>query len=268
MNPSTLFVIISMMIVSPLFSGEPDKKLHEKCIYPTVMISNAQGSGSSTGTIVRSEEMDDGTYHNVVITTAHGLNTELIVASPHYKNWSELEGGQLFPATIYYTNSNADIAIIIFMSGRPMHVADFGFEEKIYIGNKVVRIGCGLADAPRLEEGIITGINLPSARGVENKIHRMSIHTLPGDSGGSLHHNYKIIGLTQSIRTVPGNHGPQPIYHYSMAVRLRDIELVLASEAGGLDFVKEGDLPVFGYFLLSIKHLTQGQQVIPASPWL
>ena len=257
------------MIVSPVFSGEPDKKLHEKCIYPTVMVSNSDRSGSSTGTIIRSEKIEDGKYHNVVITTAHGLKEKVVVHVPSYENWSELVGTTMHPALMYYINPKADLAIAIFVSSKLMPTADFGFEEKIYIGNKISRIGCGLGDAPRLEEGILTGISMPSMH--KGKVHRMSIHTLPGDSGGAVFHNYKIIGFTQSIRSLPPSNpfvDAEKIYNYAMAVRLQDLESTMMVEKGGIDFVKEGKLPVFAYFRLKTEFLIQGQRAIPSCLWI
>ena len=118
-----------MMIVSPVFSGEPDKKLHEKCIYPTVMITNANYSGSATGTIIRSEKIKDGKYHNVAITTAHGLIDEVIVTMPNYKNWSEIDGVTKYIAAMYFVNAEADLAIAIFVSDKQLYTADFGFKE-------------------------------------------------------------------------------------------------------------------------------------------
>jgi hypothetical protein len=260
-----------MMIVSPVFSGEPDKKLHEKCIYPTVMIINGSGRGSSTGTIIRSEKIEDGKYHNVAITTAHGLEDKLIVNVPSYKDWSEISGTTMFPGLMYYVNKDADLAIVVFISRKVMPTADLGFKEKIYLGNKIMRIGCGLGDSPRLEFGTISGISLRSGVGT-NKIHRMSIYTLPGDSGGAVYHNYKIVGFTQSIRSGQQTNpfvSAEKYYNYAMAIRLADLSRVIASEKGGLDFVRTKEkLPVFTYFKLKIEYLNQDQRAIPANPWI
>ena len=255
-----------MMIMSPVFSGEPDKKLHEKCIYPTVMITNANGSGSSTGTIIRSEKMKDGKYHNVAITTAHGLINKVMVTLPNYENWSEIGEVIRYPAVLYYTNKKVDLAVVIFVSEKHLYTADFGFKEKIYIGNKILRVGCGLGDAPRLEEGVITGVNMPSI--ANTMVYRMSIYTLPGDSGGSVYNeDYLIIGFTQSIRSDHFANGLK-YYNYTMAVRIASLEEMIKTEKGGLDFIKEGNLPTFGYFKLKIDFLTQDQRAIPASIWI
>ena len=260
------------MIVSPVFSGEPDKKLHEKCIYPTVLIGNGSGSGSSTGTIIRSEKIEDGKYHNVAITTAHGLESKLVVSVATYKNWSEIDSTRLYPASICYVNEEADIAVVLFISRNLMPTAEFGFKEKIFTGNKIMRVGCGLGDAPRLEFGTISGINMQSYRGVENKVNRMSIHTLPGDSGGAVFHNYKIVGLTQSIRSSPQTNPFVPgekYYHYAMSIRLRDLLLIVEAEKGGIDFVTTKEkLPVFLYFKLKIEYLSKNQRAIPVNPWI
>lgn len=261
-----------MMIVSPVFSGEPDKKLHEKCIYPTVLVTNGSGNGSSTGTIIRSEKIKDNKFHNVAITTAHGLESNLVVSVATYKNWSEIEKTTLYPALMCYANEGADIAVVIFVSTKVMPIAEFGFKEKIFTGNKITRVGCGLGDSPRLEFGTISGMNVESDRGPEKKVNRMSIYTLPGDSGGSVFHNYKIVGLTQSIRTSPPISPFAPgerYYQYAMSIRLKDILLVVEAEKGGIDFVTtDEELPVFIYFKLKIEYLSKNQRAIPVSPWI
>lgn len=256
------------MIVTPVFSGEPDKKLHEKCIYPVVMIVNADNSGSSTGVVVRSEKIEDDKYHNVAITTAHGMKNKVVVNVYKYKNWSEMDHTEKFPGSMYYVNPNADLCVIIFITKNKLPTADLGLEEKLYFKSKILRVGCGLSDAPRIEEGIITGINMKWGK---NTVHRMSIYTLPGDSGGPIFHNYKIIGFTQSIRTTRASPWTKTLhYHYAVAVRIKDLYVMKKLEKGGIDFLtdKKEPLPVISYFKLKTDFLNQKQRAIPTNPWI
>ena len=272
MNPSILFVIISLMIVSPLFSGEPDKKLHEKCIYPTVLLTNGDNSGSCSGAILRSEKISDSKYHNVVVSTSHGVSSRtLIVSVASYINWSEIVKTTVYPAIVYYDNPNADLCVSIFASDRKMSTVDLATEEKLYIGNKVIRVGCGLGDSPRLEEGILTAINMRSFRGRGRKVHRMSIYTLPGDSGGPVFEDYKLIGWTQSIRSISTNPFIEnTFYRYALAIRAKDLFSMVTIAEGGLDFLtnKQEPLPILWYFKLKTAYLSEEQRVIPAHPWI
>lgn len=256
------------MIVTPVFSGEPDKKLHEKCIYPVVTVVNRDKSGSSTGVVVRSEKIGNNKYHNVAITTAHGLKDKVVVNVQTYKDWSVIAKTTTYPGSTYYVNASADLAAVIFITEKKMYIADLGPKEKLYFGNKIVRVGCGLGDAPRLEEGIITGVSMKYGK---NFIHRMSLYTLPGDSGGPVYHHYKIIGFTQSIRMISTNPWLRTIYYrYAMAIRIKDLYTITKVEKGGIDFLidKKEPLPVFGFFKLKIDYLNKKQRLIPTNPWI
>ncbi len=60
-----ILLVILMAISFPVFAGEPDKELHEKCIYPTVNVAAEAQHG--TGVIVKSEAVD-GHYVNFVMS--------------------------------------------------------------------------------------------------------------------------------------------------------------------------------------------------------
>ena len=97
-----LFYTICSGFVSAttVFSDEPDKILHEKCLYPTVMVA-LRGEGRTysrgTGVIIRSEKADDA-YFNVVVTCHHVLaNTDMAIKLPIFKNLSTFEKWEIFP---------------------------------------------------------------------------------------------------------------------------------------------------------------------------
>lgn len=259
-----------MIYVSPVFSGEPDKKLHEKCLYPVVQIINSDNRGSCSGVILRSEKISNNKYHNVVVSTAHGMTLDKVsIKVPTYSNWSEISKTTVYPGLVYCNDASADLMATVFVSERKMYTADLGLNQKLYIGNKIIRVGCGLGDAPRLEEGFITGINMRNFN--QGKVHRMSIYTLPGDSGGPVFEDYKIIGWTQSIRTNLENPFlKQHFYHYAMCIRIQDLYKLVETEKGGLDFIvdKSESLPVLAFFKLKTDYLNQNQRPIPLNPWI
>lgn len=266
MNPSILF-FICLLISSPVFSGEPDEKLHTKCIYPTVKVNSTINSASSTGAIIRSEKIKNREYHNVVITTAHGfIGSKFVIEVFNYVNWSEIENISIYTGSVYYIESSIDLLVIIFISDRKMPTVELGFREKLFIGNKIIRVGCGLGDSPRLEEGIITSVKIEEWFACKGLI-RMSVYTLFGDSGGPVFHNYKLVGFTKAIRK---GRNLKEYYHYALAITLDSLSKLVKNEEDRLDFVLDTSekLPVFEFFKLKIDTLGKNLSPIPANPWI
>ncbi len=92
-----------------------------------------------------------------------------------------------------------------------MPTATMDFEPRLFIGNEVYRIGCGLGDDPRIDYGRLTAY-----KKTPKPTFRTSIMTVPGDSGSPVFHEYKVIGLAVSIRSVRG----VPVFGISYAVPL------------------------------------------------
>ena len=62
MQKFLFFLVLFIIIPSTVFSDEPDKILHEKCLYPTVAVAldvAGHTCNRGTGTIIRSEKIDD-----------------------------------------------------------------------------------------------------------------------------------------------------------------------------------------------------------------
>lgn len=178
----------------PSQAGEPDKKLELNCLRPTVLIQDITGSFGS-GTIIRSAKVSKHHYVNVVITCKHVVKdkNELTVSTIGYKDWSEpdRQTSAFYPARIYLMHPRNDIAFILFESREQQPVAKLGFDEKLYIGNDIFGIGCAFREFPRVDYAKISGL-LPS-------VMRANLLTIPGDSGGPVFHNYKVIALKTLI---------------------------------------------------------------------
>lgn len=201
-----IIFLLALIITSNVFSGEPDEKLHKQCLYPTVIIASSEGS-SGTGVIIRSEKISEKEYYNVVISCNHILSKEMHikyrVLRGEFKNWSDISNIMYYPATICMTNDKYDLSIICFLSSTEMPTAFLGTNTKTYIGNDVIKIGCGGQEFFRLDYGKVTGLNKDV--GKLPKIHkgltRTSMYTLPGDSGGPVFQDYEFIGVINSIQT-------------------------------------------------------------------
>jgi hypothetical protein len=120
-----------------------------------------------------------------------------------------------------------DIGIGVFFSDHQMAIAELNFEPKIFIGNEIFRIGCGLGDEPRLDYGKLT-----SYKSFPKKVFRTSVMTVPGDSGGPLFHENKVIGIIVSIRSLRG----QPVFGISQAVPLEMFKKWNEENDQNLDF--------------------------------
>lgn len=222
-----------------LLADQPDEKLHKSCLYPTIIISNHKNFGSAT--IIKSIKVTDTEFRNMFITCDHVINND---SQPYevsffvYEDWSIIKKTLKFPAEIYFGNKKNDLAIGFFISDQEMPVAEIDFNSKVYIGSEVFRIGCGLMDEPRLDYGKITLIKTS-----ENLI-RTSIFTVPGDSGSGLFHNYKIIGITHSIRT----RGELPFFDISYYIPINKLK-----ENKEFEFIWQNkELPKMPFYKLNL----------------
>ena len=118
-----IFFLVLILIPSTVFSDEPDKILHEKCLYPTVVIASRSKNDTSprgTGVIVRSEKVEDS-YFNVVATCQHVLTSgDMAIKLPVFKDWSKFEKWEVFPCLNYAGHEDRDLGIILFVSSKPM----------------------------------------------------------------------------------------------------------------------------------------------------
>jgi S1-C subfamily serine protease len=232
-------IVLAVLFLSVnLYAGEVDKELHEKCIYPTVMlIGNSpcplHHKGVGSGVIVKSVEKDKK-WHNFVFTVAHNMEetpehecaaVEGVLEAAYYyeiqvgiyENWSLLKDVESYPCEVLYDNDESDLALLKFISNKKMPVAEIDLELKLYIGNDVCRMGCGLGEPFRIDFGKIT--SLPGAIGRRNPAmkdtYRISAPTIQGDSGGPVYHDNKLLGLAEAIAAISSGplSKPSPICH-------------------------------------------------------
>lgn len=203
--PKLLLSIFLLFIPATVSSEEPDKKLHRKCIYPTVMISGPCHKYGGSGFIVRSSKIGCN-YENVVLTAAHNLLCQdMVVRVPKYENYSTIVGYDDYPMSIAFSHDEEDWAVLIFQSKKQMPVVDLDFAPKLFIGTKVFHVGYGCLDDGRLDYGLVTQPKSLSPPSLGGKI-RTSVHVIMGDSGGPLftENNYKAIGIANSVRNFMG----------------------------------------------------------------
>lgn len=233
-----------------VFSAEPDELMHKKCLYPTVMVSPLRESSGGSGVIVRSDKVG-AEYRNLVLTCEHNYGSKpepFIVSVAKYEDWSTFKGYDTYLSRVYAADARYDLALVVFTSKTEMPVADLGFDEKLYIGTDVLRVGCGLLDEPRIDTGKVSALRTPMP-GAEPLI-RTTAFTVMGDSGGPLFHDNKLVGITRMIRAVRGT----PMHNISYAIPLGDVKKWDASQKNSFGFVyKPTPQPVLPYLRLQLE---------------
>lgn len=237
----TLMITIAFLFCGVVSAGEPNVELHEKCIYPTVMVLDTLGKSSATGVVVKTEEYC-GEFLNFVLTCDHCVadidkdevieyvdgkptsavscakETEWKIRVGKYENWSELAGFDDYKAKVLYSNDLYDIALVSFVSKEPVMVAEIDYNPEVYIGEELLKVGCGLSELFRVDVGILTSLPQSIGRVKANSgvsyQYRTSLPSVQGDSGGPVYSNYKLIGLLQAVRISEG----QSVYHMSYAI--------------------------------------------------
>ncbi len=205
-----LVAITWLSLGSPVSSAEPDEKLHRQCLYPTVKVVHEEGGSGGSGFIVRSEKVGEE-WRNTVLSCAHNFRSgnAYYLEIGEYEDWSLLKKVHKYDCKVVTTAPKYDLAVVVFTSETKMPVVEFGFDEKLYIGTKVFKFGHGFLDPCRLDRGEISW--LPGSVAGKDAL-RTNAFTVPGDSGGPLFKDYKVIGVVNSIRAPGGHMMPQISY--------------------------------------------------------
>lgn len=240
-------IILVILLSISVNAGEPDKVLHEKCLYPTVMLENnshvPEMRGTGTGVIVKSKKKGKQ-WENYVLTVGHNLDKtpkhlcqkngpdqppvleeakyEYIAKVGVYENWSTLKDIKEYPVEVLHDDDEADIGLVRFISDKEMPAAEIYEGFDIYIGNEVVRIGCGVGEPFRVDYGRITSVPASAPKALRNQdlkeVYRFSAPTVQGDSGGPLYHEGKLIALAEAIAGTSAGPFPIPVHHIAYAV--------------------------------------------------
>lgn len=179
-------------------AGTPDEDLHNKCIYPTVMVQSGNGSWTGTGVVVTSRNI--GHWRNVVWTAAHVIKgqTQYNVLVPKWKDWSTFVKWERYEAELVRIDVNSDVAVLSFKSTNKQATAEINWKPSLYIGNRVVKVGCGNSQRPRVDFGQITSLTEDIATSGAVTV-RTNICTYLGDSGGPVFHNYRLVGIQLAV---------------------------------------------------------------------
>lgn len=246
----------SILFVLLVFSGEPDKILHTKCIYPTVMVISETANLIGSGVIVRSDKNGDH-YFNVVVSCAHIVKSDMKykINVGRYENWSVLKGYEEYDTHIYMIDKTLDLSVFFFISKVAMPVADVNFDAQLFIGNEVYRVGYGLKQQARIDYGVITSVNI-ELDDFRKNILRTSIDSIAGDSGGPIFEDNKVVGLLFAVQ--PYKIRPAiPAFHISYGLPISYFKITKPTNNNSIDFVinKEAKLPYLPFFTLQVQEM-------------
>ena len=179
---------------------ESPLNLYNKCLYPTVLITD--GNQGGTGFITRSCPIENGKYLNAIITAAHNVDEKRFLKIKVYNYYkSHIVEHKVYDLIIYDTHKTHDLAVGFFVSDKELPTTELSFFEDLQMGTKVFHIGFGLFDDARLDYGIVTQpfSEIPT---VMKGLIRTNAYTVEGDSGGPLflESSNKVIGICRAIR--------------------------------------------------------------------
>lgn len=220
------YIFILLLLVANIVNAdEPDRRFHQRCLYPTVSLARTDHK-IGTGVIIKSFKNKNKLYNNYVLTCRHVVLAENMheytVKFPTYKNWSTFKGFVNYKAHVLDIHDKYDLAVLWFESKRQLPIAELSFNAKIFIGSDITKVSCGFAEQPRVDVGKITALNSE----VTNPIgrYRISAPTIHGDSGSPLFHDYKVIGIVSSVRAYPIDKSINtPVFHIGYAVPLNKL---------------------------------------------
>lgn len=221
-----------------------DKTLHEKVVFPTVRVSATNTPQKSSGVIVRSDKVGN-MYHNVVLTCAHCVGDEDAIYQTEVAKYEDgsFTGWEAYPTIIYDADFECDLAVLLFKSKDKVDVATIAFGVRPYIGTEVCHVGCALNDDPRLEKGIVNSLN-GKVRPHPQAVYRTTMYSLPGDSGGPVYFQDRMIGLIQAIKVTSFKGLPTMVNGVSLCIPIDSVKTWDARQNQALRFIYTHKVPL------------------------
>ena len=224
-----------------------DEPLHRQVIYPAVRVANTARPQFGTGVVIRSEKVSKETYLNVMLTCAHcvipgdSYTADVVV---YEKDGSTFKEWEKCPMVPYFNSKKYDISVCLFVTSRPLAVAEMDFDTKLMMGNEVMHVGCGAGEDPRFDKGQITGLK-SKIRPHPTDVYRTNMMTIFGDSGGPAFYKNKVIGLMQAIKITRFHGEPFPVAGISYCIPIGTVKILDKEENNTLSFVYkvESELP-------------------------
>jgi hypothetical protein len=257
---TSTFVLMSVKAdpVTPVVKADAnrdfDADLHNKCLYPTIRVTNTGITQKSSGFIVRSEKFGDD-YYNVALTCNHCINDpdeNFFADIPVYeKDGTTFKKWDRYPLIVYAQNESLDVAILLFRTPTKQPTVELDFARKLCIGNEIFHFGCGMGEEPRLEIGRVTSLKGKVGRHPADVL-RTSVFTVFGDSGGPTFYKNKVVGMTQAIKVTTFRGFPAMVNGISMVIPIGAFKTWDEQENQTLGFIHnpKAGLPRLPYAML------------------
>lgn len=192
-----------------------DESFVQNCMKPTVAVCVGEDI-AGTGFIVRSVQ-DGNDYINSVITCSHVVKDEpcLNVRLTEFGEGNCPIPGKHYPAMVIHTDAVNDVALMIFRSKTKMPTVKIDYTP-VKLGDEIVRVGYGLGEEIRFDEGRVT---LPEHKRFGSTNLKTNVMTIFGDSGSPIFRDGKVIGIMNRITVCRG----VPICQISYAIPIHYI---------------------------------------------
>ncbi len=169
----------------------------------TIAVSGANGSGTGSGEVIRS----DGyilTNNHVIAAAASGGSVQV-----------QFSDGQAESATIVGRDPQTDVAVLKVQSSQQLKVIALGSSSSVQVGQPVVVIGAPLGLSGTVTSGIVSALNRTVQVPGENDSSALLVAAVqtdaainPGNSGGAMVNSAgQLIGVPSAGATVPSTSG-------------------------------------------------------------
>jgi S1-C subfamily serine protease len=246
----SMMVALVFLLSGVAFGAMVGKEAHESYIYPIVRVTEGMGGGS--GTVVYSNQDEDGVYSTYVLTNHHVIDSAIKIEDVwdsdlgktvkrerrsvvyveifKYRNLSESVGTMKVEAEVILYSSVYDIALLkLRYDGKIDNIAKMPGRGIVYhTMDETVAVGCSLLFPPLPTVGVITRMNV-----LINSVpfHMSSSQIIFGNSGGAMFLSTgEFIGIPARVAAAMVGWSAQVIPHMGFFIPVEVVYNWLADE--------------------------------------
>ena len=221
------------------------KELHEKILYPTILVRTEKAGGS--GTVIKSVEVN-GEWRSYILTNHHvvseaikfaekwdslvGRDIKVEVKAPvfaefyEYRRWSILDRADSRRADVVAWDKDHDVALLELISGKPPEYVATMLPKGQIAGLRmfmpIIACGCAMGHKPIATMGYITSLD----ERIENLQYWLAnTPTIFGNSGGGqfLSETGEFIGIPSRLDVALVGYSASAITHLSYMIPISRI---------------------------------------------
>jgi hypothetical protein len=184
-----------------------DNKIYYNCVYPTVIV---KGPGVGSGVIVQSK-WNGHEYENIVFSVYHVSKNNgdylYTISVPNYNEKFQFKSWSGYFFAVSRGDHLKDISVLKFISDRELPHTQIDWDFHLKVNDTITKVGCGNTEEPHTNFGVVKSLNANIKEKTDlygNYLRKDLMITnagaIPGDSGGGIYHNNKLVGLTVAMR--------------------------------------------------------------------